>query len=341
MSKILSGLLLVFAIFFSLPGQASMEQTLEISFQDDRLEQAIKDILQKDDNEAVTQRDMKSLSVVNLKGKGITRLAGLEYASNITELDLSQNEIKDIGPLRELTKLTKLNLSENQIKDLNPLKKMTKLSELDLKSNLVYDLAPLKSLEFLNVLYLDNNRVWNLEPIRNLTFNHYYDTGGFVTFLQLSNNYLDLRDPPPSKTLKILNELDGEASRQSQLKFQRLVIGSTTAYVWESPFKLTHAPFIASGRTYVPIRFVSKWLGSEVSWDQSKKEVTIRKGSRTIHWTVNEKKANVNGETVSVDAPLLLKNNSTFVPVRFVSDVLESSVEYMASPKTVLIFEKK
>ncbi|MNH81047.1 hypothetical protein D3C87_653190 [compost metagenome] len=39
---------------------------------------------------------------------------------------------------------------------------------------------------------------------------------------------------------------------------------------------------------------------------------------------------------------ILQKNdNSTFVPVRFVSDFLESSVEYMANPKTVLIFEKK
>jgi internalin A len=90
--------------------------------------------------------------------------------------------------------------------------------------------------------------------------------------------------------------------------------------VWESAIKLSDAPFIASSGTYVPIRFVSKWMGSEVSWDQRKKEVTIRKGNTTIRWIVDEKKANVNGERVSIDAPLLLKNNSTFVPVRFVSD---------------------
>lgn len=33
-SKLLSGLLLVFAIFLSLPGQATMEQNLEVTFQD-------------------------------------------------------------------------------------------------------------------------------------------------------------------------------------------------------------------------------------------------------------------------------------------------------------------
>ncbi|GGG07774.1 stalk domain-containing protein [Paenibacillus abyssi] len=340
MKKVLSGIMLIMAICFSLPGQASMEQaSLEVSFQDEQLEQAIKQILQKNDNEAITQKEMESLTVVSLIGQGIKSLKGLQYATNITQLDLSKNEIEDIGPLKTLSKLTELNLSDNQIKDLNPLKKMTNLNELDLTSNLVYDLGPLKSLTNISYLYLGNNRVWDLEPIRNHTFDNQYDTGAYLPALKVKGNYLDLRDPPPTKSRKILNQLGGEGGYQR--KVERLVIGSTTAYIWESAFTLTHAPFIASGRTYVPIRFVSKWLGSEVSWDQSKKEVTIQKGNTTIRWVVNEKNANVNGLTDSFDAPMLLKNNSTFVPVRFVSEQLESSVEYMTNPRTVLIFEKK
>lgn len=69
--------------------------------------------------------------------------------------------------------------------------------------------------------------------------------------------------------------------------------------------------------------------------------MTIRKSGKTIRWIVNEKNADVNGQTVSYDVPMLLKNNSAFVPVRFVSEQLESSVEYMTNPQTVLIFEKK
>ncbi|WP_441946475.1 stalk domain-containing protein [Paenibacillus sp. 2TAB23] len=38
---------------------------------------------------------------------------------------------------------------------------------------------------------------------------------------------------------------------------------------------------------------------------------------------------------------MLLQKGSTFVPVRFVSELLESTVEYMANHKTVILFEKK
>lgn len=339
MRKVLSGILLVIAIFFNLPGQASMEQSLEVSFPDDQLEQAIRQILQKSENEAVTQNDMQSLTAVNLSGRGIKSLQGLEYASNITKLDVSQNELEDIAPLKSLTKMISLEAKANQIKDLTPLKKLTNLSNLDLNSNLVYDLEPLRLLKNLAYLNLTDNRVWNLDPIRNLRFDQYYDTGALIYTLQLNRNYLDLRST--SKNYQLLSTLNGEGYPSTQLKVQRLMIGSTTAYIWDSAITLTGAPFIASSRTYVPIRFVSKWLGAEVSWNQSNKEVTIRKGSTTIRFIVNEKKATANGETVSIDAPLLLKNNSTFVPVRFVSEYLDSSVEYMANPKTVLIFEKK
>lgn len=387
-------MLLASAMFLSLPGQAWMEtaspqgeqlkQSTEVHFQDQLLETAIRQQLQKKDDEAVTTTDMAALTTLKLTG--VKNAEGLQYATNLTQLVLSDGEIEDIGPLSALTKLTSLNLSDNQIadlgplkpltklqslyltnnritdlqalagltqlkslyvgdnqiKDLAPLKKMTQLVDLNLASNLVYDLGPLQSLKNISYLDLSYNRVWNLEPIRNHTFAHYYDTGALIYGLNYAGNYLDLRRTSTSyKILNALDQRDSPASTTPINKFERLVIGSTTAYIWESAFQLTHAPFIVSDRTYVPIRFVSKWLGAEVGWDQRKKEVTIRKGGKTIRWIVNEKKADVNGQTMSYDVPMLLKNNSAFVPVRFVSERLDASVEYMTNPKTVLIFEKK
>ncbi|MFD2332572.1 stalk domain-containing protein [Cohnella sp. GCM10020058] len=394
MSKVLSGLLLASSMFLSLPGQAWMEaappqdvqlhQDSEVHFQDQLLEAAIRQQLQKKDDEAVTTTDMASLTTLNLTG--VTSIAGLQYATNLTQLYLSTGEIEDIRLLGALTKLTSLNLSDNQIadlsplkpltklqslyltnnritdlqalagltqlrslyagnnqiKDLAPLKKMTQLVDLNFASNLVYDLGPLQSLKNIAYLDLSYNRIWNLEPIRNHTFAHYYDTGALIYGLNFVGNYLDLRRTSKSyKILESLDQMDSPASTAPIKKVERLVIGSTTAYIWESAFQLTHAPFIVSDRTYVPIRFVSKWLGAEVGWDQTKKEVTIRKGTQTIRWIVNDKKADVNGQTVPYDVPMLLKNNSAFVPVRFVSERLDASVEYMTNPKTVLIFENK
>lgn len=282
---------------------------------------------------------LTKLAKLYLSGNRITDLSPLKPLSNMEHLYIGGNRISDLRALEGMTQMRSLYAGANQIKDLDPLKKLTNLDVLDLKSNLVYDLGPLKFLKNLSYLNLYNNRVWNLDPIRNLRFDKYYDTGALIYTLQLDHNYLDLRST--TKTYQLLNKLNGEGYLRTQLKTQRLVIGSTNAYVGESAFKLSTAPFISSSRTYVPIRFVSERLGSKVSWNQSKKEVTIQKNNTTIRWIVNEKKAIVNGQTVSFDTPLLLKKGSTFVPVRFVSELLESTVEYMANPKTVIIFEKK
>ncbi|MGG3281046.1 stalk domain-containing protein [Paenibacillus solani] len=362
MNKVFSSLVLVMILLVSSPGEASMEQaSRDVSFQDEQLEQAIREVLNKDKDADITQKEMESLTVVDLSNRGIKNLQGLQYASNLTNLDLSNNKIVDLKPLKSLTNIRNLDIGSNrisnlsplegmtlmrilyaennQIKKLDPLKKMSNLSSLNLNSNLVYNLEPLKSLDELNYLYLSDNRVWNLDPIRNHAFDTHYDTGALRYALQLNGNYLDVRSA--TKTYQLLNKLGGEAYPKSQRKAQRLVMGSKTAFIGESSFALNAAPFIASSRTYVPIRFVSERLGSKVTWNQSKQEVTISKDNTTIRWKVNEKKANVNGKTISFDAPLLLKKNSSFVPVRFVSELLGSPVEYMTNPQTVLIFENK
>jgi internalin A len=222
---------------------------------------------------------------------------------------------------------------------LTPLKNMKDLAMLNLRSNMIYDLEPLRSLTKIRNLYLDDNRIWNIEALQNHKFDTHYDTGALLYGLTLSDNYLDLRTS--TKSYQLLQKLSGDGHLLNQLKAQRLVIGSTTAYVGDSSYKISIAPFLHSSRTYVPVRFVAERLGANVAWDQSNQEVTIHKGSTTIRWAVNEKQARVNEQTVSFDTPLLLKKSTTFVPVRFVSELLSSDVEYIPSTRSVLIFEGK
>ncbi|CAH1201777.1 MULTISPECIES: stalk domain-containing protein [unclassified Paenibacillus] len=383
MKKYLAGLLIIFVLCFGLPRQAYMEAFNQqpLAFEDINLEQAIKSLLNKNDDESLTKEDLESLTDVNLSGKGIKSLQGLEYAVNMTTLDLSDNQIEDIKPLRKLTKLTDLSVSRNQfndlsalaglvnlntlsissnkitdlkplaglvnlwrldaannnIKDLAPLSKLTNLLSLDLSSNQIYDLEPLRNLQRLSYLYLKNNRVWDLEPLQQRGFLPYYDTGAFIEPLALQNNYLDLSKG--SKTYKLFVKMAGNELPGGQRKTQRLVIGSTTAYVGESAYRITAAPFIQTGRTYVPIRFISEKLGAAVNWKQSTKEVTIQKDGKTIRWVVGNRQVKVNQQTVMQDAPLLLKNGSAFVPVRFVAEQLNTSVEYMGSKHMVVIFK--
>ncbi|MGG4478730.1 stalk domain-containing protein [Paenibacillus illinoisensis] len=383
MKKHLAGLLIIFVLCLGLPGQAYMEASNQqpLAFEDPNLEQALKSLLNKNDDESLTKEDLESLTDVPLAGKGIKSLQGLEYAVNVTTLDLSNNQIEDIKPLGKLTKLTDLSLLRNQlndlsaleglvnlntlsissnqitdlkplaglvnlwrldaannnIKDLAPLSKLTNLLSLDVSSNEIYDLEPLRNLQRLSYLYLKNNRIWDLEPLQQRGFLPYYDTGAFIEPLALQNNYLDVTKG--SKTYKLFVKMAGNELPGGQRKTQRLVIGSTTAYVGDSAYRITAAPFIQTGRTYVPIRFISEKLGAAVNWNQSTKEVTIKKDGKTIRWVVGNRQVKVNQQTVMQDAPLLLKNGSAFVPVRFVAEQLNTSVEYMGSKHMVVIFK--
>ncbi|MEO2211432.1 stalk domain-containing protein [Paenibacillus amylolyticus] len=277
---------------------------------------------------------LTDLSVSRNQFNDLSALTGLV---NLNTLSISSNKITDLKSLAGLVNLWRLDAANNNIKDLTPLSKLTNLLSLDLSSNQIYDLEPLRNLQSLAYLYLNNNRVWDLEPIQQRSFFPYYDTGAFIEPLALQNNYLDLSKG--SKTYKLFVKLAGNELPSGQRKTQRLVIGSTTAYVGESAYRIIAAPFIKTGRTYVPIRFISEKLGATVNWNQSTKEVTIQKDGKTIRWAVGNRQVKVNQQTVMQDASLLLKNGSAFVPVRFVAEQLNTSVEYMGSKHMVLIFK--
>jgi uncharacterized Fe-S center protein len=55
----------------------------------------------------------------------------------------------------------------------------------------------------------------------------------------------------------------------------RLVIGSTTAYLNDSPRTLDTTPVIINDRTMLPIRFIAESFGFEVGWDGASRTVTI------------------------------------------------------------------
>ena len=63
--------------------------------------------------------------------KTIQSLEGLQYAVNLKSLDLSGNQITDLGPLEKLEKLTYLDLSDNQITDIGPLQGFLKRMNQD------------------------------------------------------------------------------------------------------------------------------------------------------------------------------------------------------------------
>jgi Leucine-rich repeat (LRR) protein len=82
-----------------------------------------------------TQNDMLSLTILGAVANGIVSLVGIEYATNLTELYLYDNQISDISALAGLTNLKELYLYNNQISDISALAELKNLIALSLTEN--------------------------------------------------------------------------------------------------------------------------------------------------------------------------------------------------------------
>ncbi|CAL5989334.1 ABC_transporter substrate-binding protein [Hexamita inflata] len=87
---------------------------------------------------------------------------------NLTNLDLSFNQIEDLRPLQNLIGLKEINLSHNDIEDISPLRKLVKTESLQLGYNKIVDINPLKYLKELKELHIQNNLLLTVKPLQIL-----------------------------------------------------------------------------------------------------------------------------------------------------------------------------
>ena len=122
---------------------------------------------------------------------GIRSLQGLEFATNLIELDVTRNQIQHIRPLAKLPHfrrlilrdnrvtdiaalatiptLTDLNIAQNPISDLQPLSNLTKLWRINAAGCQIRDITPLAGLRNIKELRLQNNHITDISPLANLT----------------------------------------------------------------------------------------------------------------------------------------------------------------------------
>jgi len=99
------------------------------------------------------------------------------------------------------------------------------------------------------------------------------------------------------------------------------------------------APYVANGRTLIPIRSVTEALGAKVDWDGATRTVTIYRAAKEIIMVIDEEYATVNGERYKLDAAPSITGGSTYLPLRFVSEHFSQLVEWNGADRTVKITE--
>ena len=121
-----------------------------------------------------------------------------------------------------------------------------------------------------------------------------------------------------------------------------LTIGQRTAHAFGHTKINDVAPVVVNGRTMLPVRFLAENLGATVAWNEEKQLVTItgknqKQEDVTILITIGAANAQINGQSVALEAPAFVDQNRTFMPVRLIAEALGASVDWNEAEQKVII----
>ncbi|MBS4030286.1 MAG: PDZ domain-containing protein [Clostridiales bacterium] len=142
----------------------------------------------------------------------------------------------------------------------------------------------------------------------------------------------------PDLVVSGFEEQLNEAVRRIRSTTSTLVfrIGSDNAWSTAGDIAVDAKPFIDRSRSYVPIRLLAETMGAGVTWNQSTKTVTIKKGFNVLEIPVGTSEASLNGKPYAMDTPIL-KEGRTFLPARAVAEALGGRVWWDAGKKEVVV----
>ena len=142
---------------------------------DPNLRAAIAEALGKNPNVPITVAEMEGLGRLTAENRGIHDLTGLQFATNLSRLNLGEgwkegkgNQISDLSPLAGLVNLRNLSIWDSPVSDLSPLKGLKNLTRLVFSRTQVSDLSPIAGLINLRTLDFNVGNVSDLSPITGL-----------------------------------------------------------------------------------------------------------------------------------------------------------------------------
>ncbi|MDI3481617.1 MAG: hypothetical protein PWQ97_1272 [Tepidanaerobacteraceae bacterium] len=101
---------------------------------------------------------------------------------------------------------------------------------------------------------------------------------------------------------------------------------------------MSQRPFIKDGKTYLPLRLTFHILGYQIDWKKDDDNITIYNDNDKMILNKSTQKITVGDKTM--DMPLLLMNNSYFVPLRALSAVTGDNIIWDNDTRTVIYVRK-
>ena len=100
------------------------------------------------------------------------------------------------------------------------------------------------------------------------------------------------------------------------------------------------ASFIQNNRTYVPVRYLANALGvtdENIAWNEGARTVTLTGANTVVKLTVGSNIITTSTGTITADVPVIIQNNRTYLPARFVANAFGADVAWNAATRTVTI----
>ena len=197
----------------------------QVHIPDPNLRAAVVEALGKSPNAPITVEEMEGLRSLDARNKDIRDLTGLQFATNLCCLELTDNQISDVSPLAGLINLGDLGLSVNSITDISPLSGLTSLARLGLYKNLVSDLSPVARLINLTYLGVSRCNVSDLSPV-----------AGLINLEGLEISLNNISDLSPLAGLIKLKGLHFHQNDVTDIAPLAGLINLEVIYTWGNPF---------------------------------------------------------------------------------------------------------
>jgi len=157
----------------------------EENFPDENFRQYLEETIDLDETGYITPAYILSTKNINVKNKGISTLQGIEYFTELTDLNAADNSLDDLD-ISVLTELKNLYLANNNLTSLN-LSNNRKLKSISLNNNQLESIDVSLAPE-LSTLYVAGNQLTELDLSNNLALKSLSCNGNQLTELDLSRN---------------------------------------------------------------------------------------------------------------------------------------------------------
>ena len=182
--------------------------------------------------------------------------------------------------------------------------------------------------------------VWRLsnDGTRSILVSRFDNESQFVTFDtdRLSTfivaEYLP-SDSPPGAAIEEEILPPPPITSQAPCHILRFVIGREEYYHRGIVHEIEAAPFISDERTMIPLRVITEALEAFVYWDEDTRTVTISRNGVTMSLAIGQPLPDGMG------TPLIV-NERTFVPARYVSEMLGATVRWDGDNRAVYIYQQ-